>query len=65
MNYRCRGGAGEGTVRECGMDLCTSLYLKEIINKDLLYGRGNSAQCYAAAWKGEEFGENGYVYMYG
>ena len=47
------------------MDLCTSLYLKEIINKDLLYGRGNSAQCYAAAWKGEEFGENGYMYMYG
>ena len=65
MNYSYWGGAEEGTVRERGMDLYTSLYLKEIINKDLLYGRENSAQCYAAAWKGGEFGENGYVYMYG
>ena len=47
------------------MDLYTSLYLKQIINKDLLYGTGNSTQCYAAAWKGGEFGENGHVYMYG
>ena len=26
-------------------------------NKDLLYSTGNSAQCYVAAWMGEEFGE--------
>ena len=25
-------------------------------NKDLLYSAGNSAQCYVAAWMGEEFG---------
>ena len=26
---------------------------------------GNSAQCYVAAWMGEEFGGNEYMYMYG
>ena len=26
------------------------LYLKQITNKDLLYGTGNSAQCYVAVW---------------
>ena len=25
-------------------------------NKDVLYGTGNSAQCYVAAWMGGEFG---------
>ena len=34
----------------------TLLYLKWIINKDLLYSTGNSAQYYVAAWMGEEFG---------
>ena len=33
----------------------TLLYLK-MDNKDLLYSAGNSAQCYVAAWMGEEFG---------
>ena len=32
------------------------LYLKWIISKDLLYSTGNSAQCYVAAWMGEESG---------
>ena len=34
----------------------TLLYLKWIINKNLLYSTGNSAQCYMAAWMGGEFG---------
>lgn len=34
-------------------------------NKDLLYGTGNSAQCYVAVWRGGEFGESGYIHMYG
>ena len=38
------GGRGEGIVREFGMDMDTLLYLKQIINKDLLYSTGNSAQ---------------------
>ena len=39
-----------------GHDLATSLYLKWITNKDLLYSTWNSAQCYVAAWIGGEFG---------
>ena len=42
----------------------TLLYLKWITNKDLLYSTGNSAQCYVAAWMGEEFeGERIQVYV--
>ena len=40
------------------------LYLKGITSKDPLYRTGNSAQCYVAAWMGEEF-EGGYMYLYG
>ena len=45
-----------GIVREFGMDMYTLLYLKRITNKDLLHSRGNSIQCYVAAWMGGEFG---------
>ena len=58
-------GLGEWIVREFGMDMYTLLYLKWITNKDLLYGIGNSAQCYVAAWMGGEFGEIGYMFMFG
>ena len=55
MNLWFRGkGWGDGTVRELGMD--TLLYLKWIINKDLLQSTGNSVQCYVSAWMGGEFG---------
>ena len=50
--------------REFGINMYTLLYLKWITNKDLLDGTGNSAQCYVAAWMGEEFGENGYMYVW-
>ena len=50
--YGCQG---EGTVKEFGMDRYTPLYLKLMINKDLLYNTENSAQCYVAAWMGGEF----------
>ena len=43
----------------------TLLYLKWITNKDLLYSTWNSTQCYVAASMGVEFGENGYMCMYG
>ena len=42
--------------REFGMDVYIVLYLKQISNKDLLCSTGDSAQCYVAAWLGEEFG---------
>ena len=38
------------------MLMYTLLCFKCITNKDLLYSAGNSAQCYAAAWMGGEFG---------
>ena len=47
------------------MFVYTQLYLDWITNKDLLYSRGNSAQCYVAATDQGEFEGNGYVYMYG
>ena len=58
MNLRLpvREGSEEGIVREFRMDVYTLLYLKWITNKDLLYSTGTSAQCYVAAWMGEEFG---------
>ena len=43
--------------RESGMDMYTLLYLKCIINKDLLYSTWNSTQCYVAACMGGEFEE--------
>ena len=59
--------AGEGweDVREFEMDMNTMLYLKWITNKVLLYITENSAQCYGAAWKGGNLGENGYMRIYG
>ena len=48
-----------------GMHMYTLLYLKWITNKILLYSTGNSAQCYVAVWIAGEFGENGWMYMYG
>ena len=38
------------------MDRYTLLYLKWIINKDLLCSTGNFAHCYVAAWMRGEFG---------
>ena len=37
-----KDGGGE-TVREFGMDMYTLLYVKWIINKDLMHSTGNSA----------------------
>ena len=52
-----------GRDREFGMDMQTLVYLKWITNKDLLYSIWNSAQCYVAAWMGEEFGGE-WVHVY-
>ena len=60
-----RRGMGEGTVMEFEMDTYTPLYLKCMTNKDILYRTWNSAQCYVAAWMGEESRGNGYRYRYG
>ena len=49
--------------REFGINMYTLLYLKWITNMDLLYSTGNSAQCYAAAYMGGEFGEE-WIHVY-
>ena len=49
-------GGGKGIAGEFGMDMYTLIYLKWIVNKDLLYSTWNSAQCYVAAWMGGDFG---------
>ena len=46
------GRAGEGTVREFGMDRYTLLYFKWVTNKDLLYSTENSAPRYVPACMG-------------
>ena len=50
------GRAGEGIVRELGMDVCTLLCLEWVTDKDLLYSTGSSAQCHTAARMGRGSG---------
>ena len=63
MNLRLPGV--DGIVREFGMVMYTLLYLKWIVNKDLLYSIWNSAQSYVAAWMGVGSGREGNMYVYG
>ena len=49
-------GGREEIVTEFGINMYARLYLKWITNENLLYSTWNSAQCYVAAWMGEEFG---------
>ena len=59
----CQGeGLGE-EIGNLGMGMYMLLYFKWIANKDILYSTGNSAQCYMAAWMGEEF-EGKWIYVY-
>ena len=39
------GGKERGINWEIGINIYTILYVKQIINKDLVYRTGNSAQC--------------------
>ena len=50
------GGGGDGIVREFGLVMYISLYLKWITNKDQLYSTWNLAQCYVPAWMGRAVG---------
>ena len=55
---------GERIIRALGVDMCTLLYLKWIINKDLLYSTCDSTQRCVAAWiRGEFRGEWIYIYI--
>ena len=53
--YGCQGQRMRGRDREFCIDIYKLLYLKRIINKVLLYGTGDTSQCYVAVWMGGEF----------
>ena len=61
------GGKDGGVVMEFGVDMYTLLYLKWVINKDLLYGTGNTVQCYVLittnSWE-KNLKKNIYMYIY-
>ena len=42
---------------EVGIGICTLLYVKQIINKDLLYNTGNSTQYSVITYMGKESGK--------
>ena len=50
-------------VREFGMNMNTLLYLKWIMNKDLLHSTCKTVQCCVAAWMGGEFGGE-WIYVF-
>ena len=58
------GEMEKGIIREFEMDMHTLLYLKGIINKEIMYSTWNFAPCYVEAWMGESLEENGYMYKW-
>ena len=50
------GRMGEGMVGEFGINMYTLLCLDWVTSRVLLYSTGNLAQCYMAAWMGEQSG---------
>ena len=58
------GGKGKGGInREIEIDRYTQLYVKQVTNKDLLYGTGNSFQYSAMIYMGKE-SEKERLYVY-
>ena len=59
MNYR-----GEGIVRRFGIDMYTLLYLKWVINKDLLYSTETLLNIMQQPKGGKNLKKSRYRYMY-
>ena len=58
-------GKREGRINwDIGNDIYTLLYIKQIINNDLLYSIGNSTQYFLMTYMGKESKNSGYMYMY-
>ena len=60
-SHRCRKqtygyhrGRGGGINWEIGIDIYTLWYIKQVTNKELLYGTGNSSQCSVMTCMGKE-----------
>ena len=54
---------GGGMVWVFGIGMCTLLYMEWMVNGNLLYGTGNSAQYSLITYTGKESEINEYVYM--
>ena len=52
-----------GINQEVGIDTYTLLYVKQVINKDLLYSTGKYTQYFVITYKGKE-SEKEYIYIY-
>ena len=57
-----RGNVG-GINQEFEINIHTLLYIKQIINKDLLYSTGNSTQYSVITYMGKEY-EKEWIYVY-
>ena len=53
-----------GTNWKIEMDVCTLLYIKWIIKKDLLHNTGNSNQCFAIIYKKKNLKKNIYIKLH-
>ena len=58
-----KGKGGGGINQEFGINIYALLYTKQIINKDLLYSTGNSAQYPVITYMGKE-SEKEWTYVY-
>ena len=54
---------GGGISQEFGINIYTLMYIKQIINKDLLYTTGNSTQYSVITYMGKE-SEKEWIYVY-
>ena len=57
-------GRGEGQIRDLGPTQDTLLYVNQVINKDLLYNTGNSAQHSVMTYEGKEARKEWMMYVY-
>ena len=54
QSYGYRKREGGGVNQEFRINIYTLLYIKQIINKDLLYSTGNDTQYFVMIYKGKE-----------
>ena len=54
---------GGGIYQEFGINIYTLIYIKQVIDKDLLYSTGNSTQYSVITYMGKE-SEKEWIYVY-
>ena len=65
QTYGYQEGNGNGRLNwELWIGIYTLLYIKQITNKDLLYGTGNSIQYFVITIRENNLKKNRYMYMY-